>query len=95
MNRYQVCIQDKHTDDDGLRVEIPLDPHDYWANLQAGKCPDCGHQWVWAEAGWVPGTRQCQDCGSLYTVLGARYDEDDGKSAQARKVAVLRRERLY
>ena len=29
-------------------------------------CPDCGGQIVWAEAGRVPGSRQCSSCGSTF-----------------------------
>lgn len=34
-------------------------------------------------------------CGSMFTVLGARYDDDGGDDAKRRGVAVLRRERFY
>lgn len=113
MNRYQVNIRGEYTDDDGLRVEIPVDENDFWGNLQSGTCPDCGGHWIWAENGHVPGTRRCVGqsigtdskgepiysrdggCGSFFTVLGARYDDDGGRDAKRRHVAVLRRERNY
>jgi hypothetical protein len=92
---YTVKIRDEHTQDDGLRVEIPVS-EDYWANLQTGACPDCDGKWVWAENGGVPGTRKCHDCGSVFTVLGARYDGSAAeKAASQRGVAILRRERYY
>jgi hypothetical protein len=31
-------------------------------------CPDCGGNVVWAEAGLVPGARECLRCGSLFSV---------------------------
>lgn len=31
-------------------------------------CPDCGDEIVWAEAGYVPGARQCTGCGSMFSV---------------------------
>lgn len=115
---YLTQIKGERREDDGLRLEIPVDADDFWKNLQSGTCPDCGGTWVWWEAGYVPGTRKCLGqpvgfahnptepdpipqfdqeggCGSFFTVLGARYDEDDGLDARARSVAVLRRERFY
>jgi len=56
---YLVRLKDEETEDDNLRVEIPLDVDDFWRNLQSGTCPDCGGTWVWWEAGYVPGTRKC------------------------------------
>lgn len=91
----KVKICGEYTADDGLRVEIPVDAHDFWANLQSGTCADCGGTWVWAENGSVPGTRQCGGCGSVFTVLGRNDDDDGGESAKARYMAVLRRQRYY
>lgn len=34
-------------------------------------CPDCGGILEWAEAGRVPGWRQCADCGAEFTVTTA------------------------
>lgn len=94
-DEYTTVVKGESQPDDGLRVEIAVEPRDWWSNLQDGDCPDCGGRWVWFEAGYVPGTRKCIECGSLFTVLGAQYDEDRGESAKARGVAVLRRERFY
>ena len=95
MNEYSVKIKGEFMDDDGLRVEIKTVPNDFWGNLQSGRCPDCGGEWIWHEAGNVPGTRKCHDCGSYFTVLGHRYEYDGGISARERGVAILRRERFY
>lgn len=32
-------------------------------------CPDCGGTVVWNEAGHVPGSRVCRDCGSQFADL--------------------------
>jgi hypothetical protein len=80
MSDYSVIIKGATTKDDGW--EEPL-PGNAWEHSQEGKCPDCGGKWVWAEAGNVPGTRECQDCHSLFSVqahMSAWY---------------LRRERIY
>ena len=34
---------------------------------QAVPCVDCGSEAAWAEAGYVPGHRVCNDCGSHYS----------------------------
>lgn len=63
MDNYTVIRRGAETEDDGYRIVV-LAP-DGWADLQTGICPDCGGQWVWAEAGRVPGARECQQCGSV------------------------------
>ena len=41
-------------------IGLPMQVEDYPA------CPDCGGEIVWAEAGDVPGSRECDTCGSRY-----------------------------
>ena len=62
---YQVRIAHQYTDDDGFRADLPGSD---WSVAQTGTCPDCGGTWVWAEAGNVPGTRECTSCGSQFSV---------------------------
>ena len=51
---------------DDWKIKISCTPHSEWDNLQTGTCPDCGGTWVWAEAGSVPGSRVCMQCGSQF-----------------------------
>ena len=84
MAEYRVDIRGELTDDDGLRIEMPrTTPYQAWHEIPLPACPDCGGNIVWAEAGHVPGTRQCVACGSLFSVQAG-----EGK-------VFLRRERLY
>ena len=53
--------------DDGLRIEMGT-VTGAWYNVPLPACPDCGGEVVWAEAGYVTGTRQCTGCGSLFSV---------------------------
>lgn len=76
---FQVIIKGEMTDDDGWCQDVPGAT---WDDLQTGKCPDCGGTWVWAEAGNVPGTRECTDCGSQFSAMPGRKP-------------TIRRERLY
>jgi hypothetical protein len=39
-----------------------------WSDVPLPPCPDCGGALRWAEAGRVPGARECVGCGSLFTV---------------------------
>ena len=39
-----------------------------WWEVPLPPCPDCKGSLVWAEAGYVPGTRQCSECSSLFSV---------------------------
>jgi len=56
--------------EDAPTVAIDLGPigTDLWS-LPLPKCPDC-HKGdiVWAEAGYVPGARACQQCDSMFTL---------------------------
>jgi len=55
---------------DAARVELACGPvTGAWWEVPLPPCPDCGGAVAWAEAGFVPGTRECQGCGSLFTVL--------------------------
>ena len=64
---HTVKIQGRTAQDDGLEVDLPGIG---WEYAQEGTCPDCGGQWVWFEAGFVPGTRKCLDCDSFFSVQG-------------------------
>ena len=84
MAEYQVKIRGEYADDDGFRLDMPrTEPFQAWYEIPLPACPDCGGNIVWAEAGHVPGTRQCVACGSLFSV-----QTGEGK-------VFLRRERLY
>ena len=39
-----------------------------WWDVPLPACPDCGGELFWAEAGHVPGARECETCGSLFSV---------------------------
>ena len=66
---YLVKIRGEYDEDDGLRIEMPrTTPYQAWHEIPLPACPDCGGNIVWAEAGHVPGTRQCVACGSLFSV---------------------------
>lgn len=64
---YMVQVAGRLVDDDGLRVEMGPVTGAWW-DLPLPACPDCGGDVVWHEAGYVPGTRKCQGCGSLFSV---------------------------
>jgi hypothetical protein len=66
---YQVIIKGELEEDDGWSVDWPGAG---WMNLQSGICPDCCGEWVWAEAGYVPGTRKCRQCGSMFSAMPGR-----------------------
>jgi hypothetical protein len=70
--------------DDGRQLDMgQLPPGVAWWDLPLPPCPDCGNVIVWWEAGYVPGTRRCQGCGSMWSVQG-----EGGR-------VFLRRERFY
>ena len=41
-----------------------------WWTIPLPPCPDCGGVLEWAEAGYVPGARECTTCRSLFMVDG-------------------------
>jgi hypothetical protein len=95
---YQVQIKGRLVEDDGFRESRPSG----WDANQTGTCPDCGGDWVWAEAGHVPGTRQCMGM----PVAGVTSDVIGGKAylggcgsffsvQQGKGGWFLRRERYY
>ena len=51
-----ITITDRRTPSGGYEQVAEADP----------TCPDCKGAIVWAEAGRVPGWRQCEDCGQDY-----------------------------
>ena len=79
---YEVKIRGAYTEDDGWTETFPAP--DGWNDCQTGKCRDCGSEWVWAEAGYVPGTRECTNCESMYSVFPC-----------GEGVATIRRERFW
>lgn len=83
MSEYIVRIGGEESEDDGWTGELPGAG---WEFAQAGECPDCGGKWVWFEAGYVPGTRKCLNCGSMFSVQQARQQGGSW---------TLRRERFY
>jgi hypothetical protein len=46
-----------------------------WWDLPLPPCPDCKGEIVWAEAGLVPGARECTGCGSRFSVGTLRYED--------------------
>lgn len=47
-----------------------------WWEVPLPPCPDCGGVLVWAEGGFVPGTRRCPSCGSLFSVRCEERETD-------------------
>jgi hypothetical protein len=45
-----------------------------WWDVPLPACPDCGGALAWAEAGYVPGTRECSGCRSLFSVDTSRSE---------------------
>jgi len=62
--------------DNTERREVDMGPvgDGAWWELTLPPCPDCGGQLEHAEAGWVPGARQCSGCGAMWTVDTVRGD---------------------
>ena len=98
MADYTVLTKGEYAQDDGLCIEMPRQGDLRWYELLLPPCPDCGGDLVWAEAGYVPGTRKCMGrpvgpgpayeesngCGSMFSIM----------TAQGGRVW-LRRERFY
>ena len=99
---YHVIIRGEPADDDGLRIEMGRVQRDasMW-DLSLPRCPDCGGDMVWYEAGYVPGTRKCLGAPVGRTPDGRpEYDTASGcgsmYSVQIDDGAVyVRRERMY
>ena len=84
MSDYQTQIRGEYADDDGREIDMGAIPErTAWWEIPLPKCPDCGGNVEWFEAGYAPGTRKCLGCGSMFSVQTA-----DGR-------ALLRRERFY
>lgn len=64
---YKVKVGDRCVADDGLRVEMGPVSGAWW-DVPLPACPDCGGEIVWYEAGYVPGTRKCLGCGSMFSI---------------------------
>ena len=60
--------------DDGLRIDMGPVTGAWW-DVPLPACPDCGGVVVWSEAGYVPGTRECTGCGSLFSVQTERVPD--------------------
>lgn len=50
-------------------IAIPQRTLDYWQGTTGVTC-HCGGAIVWAEAGYVPGSRACRSCLALFAVRG-------------------------
>jgi hypothetical protein len=61
-NDRRVNIRGTLTDDDGVVLDLgTLGPRQSAMSLPLPPCPDCGHDLVWAEIGYPPGTPPRQD----------------------------------
>lgn len=70
---------------DGGMAEVDLGPADTaWWEVPLPCCFDCRGDLRWCEAGYVPGTRRCRNCGALFNVINTA----DGRVR-------LQRETLY
>lgn len=59
----------RRLDDEGTPIRIDLGEIDgAWWDVPLPPCPDCDGELEWAEAGHVPGARQCTGCGHLFLV---------------------------
>lgn len=57
-----------------LPIPIPQEnPNDIWQGTTDVKC-HCGGNIVWAEAGYVPGSRACRSCLTLFAVRGKKLE---------------------
>jgi hypothetical protein len=94
---YQVKIRGEFTEDDGWQQ--PLLPTGAWWEAPLPSCPDCGGDLVWAEAGNVPGTRNCMGKPVACDDEGHRqYDPYRGCGSVFNAAApgrTIRRERYY
>ena len=51
-------------------IPIPQEnPDNFWAGTSGVPCP-CGGRIEWAEAAYVPGTRACRSCLTMFAVRG-------------------------
>lgn len=51
-------------------ISIPvISDHNWWEGTSGIQC-ECGGTIVWAEAGYVPGSRACRSCLTLFAVRG-------------------------
>lgn len=59
-----------YVDAEGQDVELLAGPVGRtWWEVPLPACPDCGGVLAWAEAGLVPGARECSGCGSRFMVV--------------------------
>jgi len=65
----EVCIRGEYVSAEKNQIELLAGPCvGAWWDVPLPPCPDCGGEIVWAEAGYVPGTRRCVACGSRFSV---------------------------
>jgi hypothetical protein len=58
-----------YVDAEGRDLELLAGPVvTTWWEVPLPACPDCGGSLAWAEAGLVPGARECSGCGSRFMV---------------------------
>ena len=61
------CISEEYVRAEaGRDVCIPIPDGAEAGDSRYPSCPDCGGDVVWAEAGRVPGSRDCTSCGSEF-----------------------------
>jgi hypothetical protein len=96
MNAYHVKISGKSVPDDGFDRDLgQLAANKAWWEVELPKCPDCGGDIVWYEAGYVPATRKC--CGSKVDAEG-NYHSGCGSMFHVcteNGHVILRREKFY
>ena len=92
-NEYEVMVQGDYTEDDGAKGFV----ESVDGMPQTLPCPDCGGTAVWAEAGYVPGTRACT-CGSMFNYYKGEKTNEMREMPNARVPVVKwwwRRQRFY
>jgi len=73
--QHSTIIEGRPATDDGWTWSTNHPRDRAWWEIELPPCPDCGGILIWWEAGYIPGTRRCLDCASLFEVTsdGERF----------------------